>query len=101
MRRLLLNRRTSELVLRLEYRELALHERIAVARERQAILGLEVRDLAAVHYLPRPLMSDVIRQTFKLAVSADDEHVVVGCPPEVRTARSACEGSLLSPHQPG
>ncbi len=48
--------------LRLEYRELALHKRVAIARECAAVVSLELLDLAAVHSLPRALMADVIGQ---------------------------------------
>ena len=42
---------------RLEHRELAAHECIAVSSQRQAVLWLELLDLAAVHALPGALMA--------------------------------------------
>ncbi len=62
----------------LEHGELALHERVAIARVCPAVVGLELLDLAAVHSLPRALLADVIRQFVKSAIVADDEDVVVG-----------------------
>ena len=64
--------------LRLEHRELALHECVAVASESPAVVGLEPLDLPALHSLPRALMAYMIGQLVKPAIVADDKDVVVG-----------------------
>jgi hypothetical protein len=65
--------------LQLEHRELALHQSVAVACERQAILRLELLDLTALHALPRPFVADVIWEVGEgFVCPADQVQVVVG-----------------------
>jgi hypothetical protein len=64
--------------LRLEHRELAPHERVAVAGE-CPVVGLELLDLPAMHCLPWALMADLFGdELVEGAIAADDEDVVVG-----------------------
>ena len=46
--------------IRLEHRYLALHECVSVARECQAVFGLQQINLTPVHALPRALLADLL-----------------------------------------
>ena len=76
--------------LRLEHRELALHECVAVSSERSPVVGLELLDLTALHSLPWALMADMVGRLVEPAVVADDEYMVVGDGAEGLVVHGVC-----------
>jgi hypothetical protein len=64
---------------RLEHRQLAPHERIALLLDVEEVLGVEVRQLASMLDLPRTTIGNVVGHArVELPVPTDDEQVVVG-----------------------
>ena len=69
--------RTSRL--RIEHRGLTPHQHVALARERQAVLGPQLIDIATVLALPRALLPNIRRDALvEASAVAEHEHVHVG-----------------------
>ena len=76
--------------LRLEHRELAVHEHVPIAREPQAKVAFQIGDVAAAQDLPGPLLATPIGELFELSIPADQ--VGRDC-----RRRSGGSGTLLAP----